>query len=75
MLDDSGRERYARHLLLPEVGEAGQLKLKGAKVALLGAGGLGSPGRLGKGGEELPDTTREVCFSSNTPLGQRPGEF
>lgn len=43
LLDDSGRERYARHLLLPEVGEAGQLKLKAAKVALLGAGGLGSP--------------------------------
>lgn len=43
LLDDAGRERYARHLLLPEVGEAGQLKLKSAKVALLGAGGLGSP--------------------------------
>jgi molybdopterin/thiamine biosynthesis adenylyltransferase/rhodanese-related sulfurtransferase len=37
------RERYSRHLLLPEVGEEGQQKLLDAKVLLLGAGGLGSP--------------------------------
>ena len=36
-------ERYSRHLLLPEVGEAGQLKLQAARVLVLGAGGLGSP--------------------------------
>lgn len=42
-LDADARERYSRHLLLPEVGEAGQLKLMGAKVLLIGAGGLGSP--------------------------------
>lgn len=35
--------RYSRHLLIPEVGEAGQKKLLGAKVLMLGAGGLGSP--------------------------------
>src|SRR5689334_23215286 len=35
--------RYSRHFLLPEVGEAGQAKLLGAKVLLIGAGGLGSP--------------------------------
>ena len=35
--------RYSRHLILPEVGMAGQLKLKQAKVALVGAGGLGAP--------------------------------
>ncbi|MBV8551818.1 MAG: molybdopterin-synthase adenylyltransferase MoeB [Acidobacteriaceae bacterium] len=35
--------RYSRHLLLPEVGMEGQLKLKQAKVALIGAGGLGAP--------------------------------
>jgi molybdopterin/thiamine biosynthesis adenylyltransferase len=40
------RNRYQRHLLLPEVGEAGQLKLLDAKVLLLGAGGLGSPAAL-----------------------------
>ncbi|MBL8482589.1 MAG: molybdopterin-synthase adenylyltransferase MoeB [Rhodocyclaceae bacterium] len=42
-LDAGARERYARHLLMPEVGEAGQLKLLASKVLLIGAGGLGSP--------------------------------
>ena len=37
------RQRYARHLLLPEVGVAGQERLKAAKVLIIGAGGLGSP--------------------------------
>src|SRR5918997_3243261 len=37
------RERYSRHLLIPEIGLDGQLKLLDAKVLLLGAGGLGSP--------------------------------
>ena len=36
-------ERYSRHLLLPEVGEAGQLKLQASRVLVIGAGGLGSP--------------------------------
>jgi molybdopterin/thiamine biosynthesis adenylyltransferase len=40
------RVRYQRHLLLPEVGEKGQMKLLGSKVLLLGAGGLGSPAAL-----------------------------
>src|ERR1700739_3113441 len=40
------RERYSRHLLLPEVGIEGQIKLLDAKVLLLGAGGLGSPTAL-----------------------------
>ena len=35
--------RYSRHLIMPEVGMAGQLKLKNAKVLLVGAGGLGAP--------------------------------
>ena len=42
-LDANARERYGRHLLVPEVGEAGQLKLLDSKVLLVGAGGLGSP--------------------------------
>jgi len=37
------RRRYARHLTLPEVGETGQRKLLGARVLIVGAGGLGSP--------------------------------
>jgi len=36
-------ERYSRHLILPEVGVEGQLKLKNARVLLVGAGGLGAP--------------------------------
>nr|MDQ3043769.1 molybdopterin-synthase adenylyltransferase MoeB [Chloroflexota bacterium] len=40
------RRRYSRHLLIPEVGEAGQRKLLDAKVLLVGAGGLGSPAAL-----------------------------
>jgi sulfur-carrier protein adenylyltransferase/sulfurtransferase len=40
------RNRYQRHLLLPEVGEVGQQKLLDSKVLLLGAGGLGSPAAL-----------------------------
>ena len=40
------RNRYQRHLLLPEVGVEGQAKLLDAKVLLLGAGGLGSPAAL-----------------------------
>ena len=40
------RERYSRHLLLPEVGVEGQQRLLDAKVLLLGAGGLGSPTAL-----------------------------
>jgi sulfur-carrier protein adenylyltransferase/sulfurtransferase len=35
--------RYSRHLIMPEVGMEGQLKLKSAKVALIGTGGLGAP--------------------------------
>jgi sulfur-carrier protein adenylyltransferase/sulfurtransferase len=43
VLSDRDRERYARHLSIDEVGEAGQLKLLKAKVLCIGAGGLGSP--------------------------------
>ena len=42
-LDAAARERYSRHILMPEVGEAGQMKLMRSKVLLVGAGGLGSP--------------------------------
>ena len=42
-LTDAQRDRYSRHLLLPEVGDVGQAKLLASKVLLLGAGGLGSP--------------------------------
>ena len=40
------RRRYSRHLLIPEVGDAGQEKLLASRVLLIGAGGLGSPSSL-----------------------------
>jgi sulfur-carrier protein adenylyltransferase/sulfurtransferase len=45
-LNADQRNRYQRHLLLPEVGEKGQQQLLDAKVLMLGAGGLGSPAAL-----------------------------
>src|SRR5260370_18100873 len=59
--------RYSRHLIMPEVGMEGQLKLKNAKVALIGTGGLGAPlgkflaaaglGRIGLGDFDVRDFT------------------
>ena len=46
VLSEAQRARYSRHTLIPEVGEAGQLKLLDSKVLLVGAGGLGSPAGL-----------------------------
>ena len=46
VLSREQKERYGRHLLLPEIGAEGQSKLLGAKVLLLGAGGLGAPTAL-----------------------------
>jgi len=40
------KQRYSRHLLIPEVGSAGQAKLLGSRALLIGAGGLGSPAAL-----------------------------
>jgi molybdopterin/thiamine biosynthesis adenylyltransferase/rhodanese-related sulfurtransferase len=45
-LDADSAERYARHLVLPEIGVAGQHTLAQARVALIGAGGLGAPASL-----------------------------
>jgi len=45
-LSPEQRNRYQRHLLLPEVGDTGQQKLLESKMLLLGAGGLGSPAAL-----------------------------
>ncbi len=44
--DADAAERYSRHLLLPEIGAQGQQRLERARVALIGAGGLGSPAAL-----------------------------
>src|ERR1700760_933530 len=64
-LSDDELERYARHIVLREVGGVGQAKLKAARVLVIGAGGLGSPGILylaAAGGGAIgivdPDTVR-----------------
>ena len=70
--------RYSRHLILPELGLAGQRALKGASVLLVGAGGLGSPlglylaaagvGRLGLVDDDVVDASnlqRQVIHSSS----------
>lgn len=46
MLTAEERERYARHILLKEIGGPGQQRLKAASVAIVGAGGLGAPAAL-----------------------------
>ncbi len=69
--------RYSRHLLLPEVGMAGQLKLKNASALVVGTGGLGTPvtmylaaagvGRIGLVDYDVVDETnlqRQVLFST-----------
>ncbi|MCK4920976.1 MAG: HesA/MoeB/ThiF family protein [Bacteroidales bacterium] len=43
MLNDAEKRRYNRHIMLPEVGEEGQIKLKNARILVVGTGGLGAP--------------------------------
>jgi molybdopterin/thiamine biosynthesis adenylyltransferase/rhodanese-related sulfurtransferase len=70
-------QRYSRHLIMPEVGMEGQLKLANAKVLMIGAGGLGAPlglylaaagvGRLGIVDFDVVDTTnlqRQITFTT-----------
>jgi molybdopterin/thiamine biosynthesis adenylyltransferase/rhodanese-related sulfurtransferase len=78
-LDADQKNRYSRHVLLPEIGLEGQLKLLDAKVLLLGAGGLGSPtalylaaagvGTLGLVDDDVVDVSnlqRQVIHSTST---------
>jgi len=46
VLTPEEKARYSRHLIVPEIGEEGQLRLKNASVLLIGTGGLGSPAAL-----------------------------
>ena len=45
-LSGEDRQRYARHLALPEIGAPGQLRLGDSSVLIIGAGGLGAPAAL-----------------------------
>jgi molybdopterin/thiamine biosynthesis adenylyltransferase/rhodanese-related sulfurtransferase len=78
-LDAAKRQRYSRHLLIPEVGEEGQMKLLDSRVLLIGAGGLGSPaalylaaagvGRIGIIDADIVDETnlqRQIAHSLDT---------
>ena len=77
-LSPTEKERYARHLLLPDVGLEGQLRMKAASVLCIGAGGLGSPvtlylaaagiGRIGIVDPDVVERTnlqRQVLFSES----------
>ena len=78
-LSPEKRTRYSRHLLIPEIGEEGQLKLLDSRILLIGAGGLGSPaslylaaagiGRLGIVDADIVDETnlqRQIAHSLDT---------
>jgi sulfur-carrier protein adenylyltransferase/sulfurtransferase len=81
-LDEAQRVRYSRHVLIPEIGVAGQQRLLAANVLVVGAGGLGSPaalylaaagiGRLGIVDDDLVDESnlqRQVLHSTGA-LGE-----
>jgi molybdopterin/thiamine biosynthesis adenylyltransferase/rhodanese-related sulfurtransferase len=82
-LDEEQRNRYSRHLLIPEVGERGQQRLLETSMLLIGAGGLGSPaalylaaagvGRIGIVDDDVVDESnlqRQVLHST-AELGER----
>jgi sulfur-carrier protein adenylyltransferase/sulfurtransferase len=82
-LDEEQRNRYSRHLLIPEVGEEGQRRLLQTSILLIGAGGLGSPaalylaaagvGRIGIVDDDVVDESnlqRQVLHST-AGLGER----
>jgi molybdopterin/thiamine biosynthesis adenylyltransferase len=67
-LSDAELERYARHIVLPQVGGVGQRKLKDAKVAVVGAGGIGSavvPALAGAGVGQLTIIDDDVVELGN----------
>jgi molybdopterin/thiamine biosynthesis adenylyltransferase/rhodanese-related sulfurtransferase len=78
-LSPEKRTRYSRHLLIPEIGEEGQLRLLDSRILLIGAGGLGSPaalylaaagvGRIGIVDADIVDETnlqRQIAHSLET---------
>jgi molybdopterin-synthase adenylyltransferase len=82
-LSDEELDRYARHIVLPQIGGAGQLRLKGARIAIVGAGGIGAgaiPALIGAGighltiidddRVELSNLQRQPLYTSNQ-VGER----
>src|SRR5256884_6824055 len=81
-MSEAQARRYSRHLLIPEVGEEGQLRLLDSRILLIGAGGLGSPaslylaaagvGKLGVVDADVVDETnlqRQIAHSTDS-LGE-----
>jgi len=67
-LSDEELERYARHIVLPQVGGVGQRKLKAAKIAVIGAGGIGTaviPALAGAGVGQLTIIDDDVVELAN----------
>jgi molybdopterin/thiamine biosynthesis adenylyltransferase len=67
-LSDEELERYARHIVLPQIGGVGQRKLKAAKIAVIGAGGIGSaviPALAGAGVGSLTIIDTDVVELAN----------
>src|SRR5687767_9945712 len=86
-LSDEELDRYARHIVLPQIGGAGQLRLKEARVAIVGAGGIGAgaiPALTGAGvGHltiidddriELSNLQRQPLYSENQ-IGERKADL
>ena len=82
-LSDEELDRYARHIVLPQLGGAGQLRLKGSKIAIVGVGGIGAgaiPSLIGAGvghltlidddRVELSNLQRQPLYSSDQ-VGER----
>ena len=78
-LTSEQKARYARHLMLPQVGESGQEKINSTSVLVVGAGGLGSPvlmylaaagiGRIGIVDDDFVDITnlqRQIIHSTSS---------
>src|SRR4030095_7321354 len=86
-LSDDELDRYARHIVLPQIGGAGQLRLKSANVAVVGAGGIGAgaiPALTGVGighltiidddRVELSNLQRQPLYAGNQ-IGERKGDL
>ena len=86
-LSDEELDRYARHIVLPQVGGAGQLKLKAVKIAIVGAGGIGAgaiPALVGAGTGhltiidddrvELSNLQRQPLYAENQ-IGERKADL